>query len=154
MKVDAVLDSRGSSPSVHYNPYENPSPRELQMELESVLQQDFAFPGTYHQVMEHLSCPHLGLRVDGLEDVSLPLNDQSARAIHALADSSKNGSGRSFLELGTGFSFIKPEWNIWLQTRMREELLRKVLPEDCPVAFKLSKLMLWEADADAPEHSW
>lgn len=153
MKVDAVLDSRGSSPSVHYNPYENPSPRELQMELESVLQQDFAFPGTYHQVMEHLSCPHLGLRVDGLEDVSLPLNDQSARAIHALADSCKNGSGRSFLELGTGFSFIKPEWNIWLQTRMREELLRKVLPEDCPVAFKLSKLMLWEADADAPEHS-
>lgn len=118
------------------------------MELESVLQQDFAFPGTYHQVMEHFSWPHLGLRVDGLEDVSLPLNDKNARAIHALADSSKNGSGRSFSELGNGFSFIKPEWNIWLQRRMREEVLRKVLPEDCPVTFKLSKLMLWEADAE------
>lgn len=118
------------------------------MELESVLQQDFAFPGTYHQVMEHHSWPHLGLRVDSLEDISLPLNDQNARAIHALADPSKNESGRSFSELVTGFSFIRPEWNILLQRRMRKELLRKVLPEDCPVAFKLSKLMLWEADAE------
>jgi hypothetical protein len=33
MKVDAVLDSRGSSPSVHYNPYENPSPGELQVHI-------------------------------------------------------------------------------------------------------------------------